>query len=394
MSISEHSVIDSKNVYDVVVVGLGGVGSATCYALAKRGVKVLGIDRYHPPHSFGSSHGDTRIIRKSYFEHPSYVPLLKSAYALWAEIESRSQSQLYFPTGLLEIGPGAGVVISGIIKSATEHQLPIERWTMREAQQQFPGIEGDPEWYAIFEKDAGYLLVERCVATYLDQAELLGATLRYGEHMIRWRGNSQGIEIQTPSTTIHSKKLVLSAGPWAQHALSMYPLPLQVLRKHMYWYRSGTADYLQSHGFPCFFYDTPAGYYYGFPEHGEFGLKVARHSGGTPVESVDGMHARDPEDERFVEDFLRRHLPGVLSTSPQDATPARWSGCYYTMTPDENFIVDRLPDSPQVVAIAGLSGHGFKFTSVLGEIASRLALDEDVGLDIEFLSIRRFLDPK
>jgi glycine/D-amino acid oxidase-like deaminating enzyme len=162
----------------------------------------------------------------------------------------------------------------------------------------------------------------------------------------------------------------------------------------MYWYRSGTADYLQSHGFPCFFYDTPAGYYYGFPEHGEFGLKVARHSGGTPVENVDGMHAREPEDERFVEDFLRRYLPGVLSTSPRDATPARWSGCYYTMTPDENFIVDRLPDSPQVVAIAGLSGHGFKFTSVLGEIASRLVLDEDVGLDIGFLSIRRFLDPK
>jgi monomeric sarcosine oxidase len=394
MHISEYSITDSENIYDVVVMGLGGVGSAACYALAKRGVKVLGIDQYHPPHPFGSSHGDTRIIRKSYFEHPSYVPLLKSAYSLWEEIESRSQSQLYFPTGLLEIGPGEGVVLSGIGKSATEYQLPIERWTMQEAQQRFPGIEGDPRWQAIFEKDAGYLLVEKCVATYLDQAEKLGASLRYGEKVIRWRSDSQGVQVQTSSATIHSKKLVLSAGPWAQQALAIYQLPLKVLRKHMYWYRSGTSDYLQSYGFPCFFYDTPTGYYYGFPEHGEFGLKVARHSGGTPAEVVDGTHTQDPEDQQLVEGFLQRYMPGVIGPSPLGATPARWCGCYYTMTPDENFIVDRLPDLPHVVLIAGLSGHGFKFTSVLGEIASHLALDEDVGLDIGFLGIRRFLDPK
>ena len=303
MSKIEPSFTRSDDIYDVAIVGLGGAGSAVCYSLAKRGLRVLGIDQYRPPHDFGSSHGDTRIIRKSYFEHPSYVPLLVKAYSLWQELEAHSQNQLYFPTGLLEMGPGDGVVIQGILRSANEHQLPIEQWTMEEAMSHFPGVDGDPSWTAIFEKDAGYLLVEKCVATYLEQAERWGATLRYREKMTAWTAASQAVQIQLPHETLHAKKLVLCAGPWARQALAAYQLPLQVLRKHLYWYRSGSQSYLQSHGFPCFFYDTPSGYFYGFPEHGEFGLKVARHSGGTPIEHVGDPHVREPEDEKRVEEF-------------------------------------------------------------------------------------------
>ena len=382
----------SRPNYDVIVVGLGGVGSAACYALAKSGLKVLGIDQYQPPHSFGSSHGDTRIIRKSYFEHPSYVPLLKSAYTLWQEIESRSQTQLYFPTGLLEIGPSDGVVIQGILRSATEHRLPIDQFTMQQAQAHFPGIQGDPTWQVVFEKDAGYLLVEKCIATYLEQAEQFGAFLRYHEKVFSWTGKSHAVQVQLRNETLHAKKLVLCAGPWAQQALSTYGLPFTVLRKHMYWYRAENKNYLQSHGFPCFFYDTPDGYFYGFPEHGEFGLKVARHSGGTPVPLVDGTHERELADQQLVEQFLLRYLPHVLGPQSKSSALSRWQGCYYTMTPDENFIVDRLPDFPQVVVIAGLSGHGFKFTSVLGDIACRLVMGIETGFDISFLSINRFLN--
>jgi monomeric sarcosine oxidase len=378
--------------FDVIVVGLGGVGSATCYALAKKGLKVLGIDQHQPPHGFGSSHGDTRIIRKSYFEHPSYVPLLKSAYALWQEIETCSQTQLYYPTGLLEIGPGDGVVIQGILRSAAEHQLPIDKLSMRQAQEQYPGIDGDPSWQVVFERDAGYLLVEKCVSSYLEQAKLLGATLRYHERMISWVGQSQGVQVRLQDETMHAKKLVLCAGPWAQQALSTCDLPLKVLRKHMYWYRCDTQDYMQSHGFPCFFFDSPDGYYYGFPDHGAFGLKVARHSGGTPVSRVDGSHDLDPGDQQLVEKFLGRYMPNVLGRQSNPSALTRWSGCYYTMTPDENFVVDRLPDFPQVVVIAGLSGHGFKFTSVLGDIASHLVMETDCGLDIGFLGINRFMN--
>lgn len=386
----DNIISNAESLFDAIVVGLGGVGSATVFSLADRGLKVLGIDQYHPPHEFGSSHGDTRIIRKSYFEHPSYVPLLKTAYALWEEIEARSQSQLFFPTGLLEIGPGSGVVIQGILRSAAEHQLPIEKWSMQDAQKHFPGIQGDSNWQVVFEKDAGYLLVEKCVATYLEQARRLGATLRYGEKVMAWDAKMQGVQVRLQNEVVHAKKLVLCAGPWAQNALSAYRLPLNVLRKHMYWYRCATQGYLKSQGFPCFFYDTPEGYFYGFPEHGPFGLKVARHSGGTPIERIDGSHDRDPEDQQLVEQFLMRHLPGVLGSPAETSALARWSGCYYTMTPDENFIVDRLPDLPQVVVIAGLSGHGFKFTSVLGKIAANLVMESEVGLELSFLGIERF----
>ena len=141
---------------DAIVLGVGGVGAAALYALAKRGLRVLGIDQHQPPHPFGSSHGDTRIIRKSYFEHPSYVPLLKHAYSLWKSLEQHSNKQLYFPTGLLEIGPSDGTVIQGVLRSANEHQLPIERMSMRQAERDFPGIQGDPQWEVILEKDAGY----------------------------------------------------------------------------------------------------------------------------------------------------------------------------------------------------------------------------------------------
>lgn len=382
------------HVYDVIVVGLGGVGSSACYALAKRGLRILGIDQYHPPHSFGSSHGDTRIIRKSYFEHPDYVPLLQVAYPLWREIEDQSQRQLYFPTGLLEIGPGDGVVIQGILQSASQHQLPIERWTMAEARKHFPCIEGDPRWQAIYEKDAGYLLVEQCVATYLEQAARLGATLRYSEKVLGWEPKSNAVCIQLEKETIHAKKLILCAGPWAGQVLAGYQLPMTVLRKHLYWYRCEGDTYHESQGFPCFFYDTPEGFFYGFPVQGELGLKVARHSGGAPIHVVDGTHVRDSEDQNLVESFLRSYLPGVLGSQSSSSALSRWSGCYYTMTPDEHFVVDRLPDLPQVVVTAGLSGHGFKFTSVLGEVACRLVMDEEPGFDIRFLGIDRFLGPR
>jgi monomeric sarcosine oxidase len=333
----------------------------------------------------GSSHGDTRIIRKSYFEHPNYVPLLVRAYELWNTLESETDKKLYFPTGLLEIGPPDGVVLAGVTRSAAEHSLPIETMSMQSAIERYPGIAGLDTWQAILEQDAGYLLVEECVATHLQQARKFGATIRVHEKMIHWQADEHGVKIQTQYETLHADKLILCAGPWASQALSRYHIPLKVIRKHLYWYECQSACYSQDQGFPCFFFETPTGYYYGFPDHSQLGLKVARHSGGQAVsEPPNGQHAPDPEDRMLVENFLTSHLPRV------SLELRRSSGCYYTMTPDEHFVVDRLPDAPNVVIVAGLSGHGFKFTSVLGQIASELAIEGRCGLDIDFLSIGRF----
>jgi sarcosine oxidase len=373
-------------IYDVIVVGLGGVGSAAAFALAERGYHVLGLDQFSPPHCRGSSHGETRIIRKSYFEHPNYVPLLCRAYDLWHELELRSEKRLYHPTGLLEIGPDDGIVIPGVLKSATQFDLPIERLTMKEAKKNYPGLQGDDSWTVVLEKDAGYLNVEACVQAHLDSAGMLGATLAVNQKVIAWEPNGTGVRVQTQEVEFFADKLILAAGPWAGELLSQLKIPLQVLQKHLYWFEVENDSYRETNGFPCFFYETPTGYFYGFPQRDVLGLKIARHSGGELAKSViDGNHQRNAEDETAVDLFLAKNLPDVSQRM------TRWSGCYYTMTPDEHFVVDTLPNCPQVTIVAGLSGHGFKFTTVLGELAAELSTERPISVELDFLKLSRFL---
>ncbi len=371
--------------YDVIVLGLGGVGSAAAFALAKRGLSVLGIDQFSPPHNRGSSHGETRIIRKSYFEHPSYVPLLCRAYDLWRELESQTGIRLYHATGLLEIGPADGVVIPGVLRSAAQFDLPIEQMTMAEAVHRYPGLRGDDSWSVILEKDAGYLNVEACVQAHLDCAVKLGAELVLDQRVVGWEAEQNGVAVRTQNQVYRADKLILTAGPWAAELLSEFRIPLTVLHKHLYWYETNNDAYREADGFPCFFYETPAGHFYGFPKRDALGLKIARHSGGEKADrEIDGVHQRNASDQSAVEAFLGLNLP--------EASPrlTRWAGCYYTMTPDEHFIVDRLPNRSRVTILAGLSGHGFKFTSVLGELAADLATDQCIPPSLSFLQLARF----
>jgi len=371
--------------YDAIVIGLGGVGSAAAFALSGRGYRVLGIDQFSPPHNRGSSHGETRIIRKSYFEHMSYVPMLCRAYELWRKLETHTGVQLYYPTGLLEIGPVDGIVIPGVQRSAAEFGLPIEQLTMAEARYRYPGLQGDESWTVLFEKDAGYLRVEACVAAHLKSAMQEGAELLMEQKVLDWNIDGKGISVRTESQVFRAHRLIVTAGPWASEMLGRFGVPLQVLHKHMYWYETYNQAYSEANGFPCFFYETPAGHFYGFPDRDALGLKVARHSGGEKVDSkIDGVHYRSDEDQQAVELFLQANLPSVSHRL------TRWTGCYYTMTPDENFVVDTLPEMPQVAIVAGLSGHGFKFASVLGELAADLAISGGLSSDLSFLKLSRF----
>ncbi len=373
---------------DVIVLGLGGVGSAAAFALAKRGYRVLGLDQFSPPHNRGSSHGETRIIRKSYFEHPGYVPLLCQAYDLWRELEYRTGTRLYHPIGLLEIGPSDGKVIPGVLRSAAQFELPIEQLSMKEAIYRYPGLQGDDSWSVIFEKDAGYLTVEACVKAHLQSAKDFGAELVMEQTVVGWEADGGGVLVRTHDQVYRADRLIIAAGPWAGELLSEFRIPLHVLHKHVYWYETNKNWYRESGGFPCFFYETQAGYFYGFPERDALGLKIGRHSGDERVDSkIDGVHKRNSEDQSAVETFLGANLPDVSRRL------ARWSGCYYTMTPDENFIIDTLPYLRQVTIVAGLSGHGFKFTSVLGELAADLATDQRSSPNLSFLRLSRFPKP-
>ncbi len=346
--------------------------------------RVLGLDRFPPAHDRGSSHGQTRIIRLAYHEHPDYVPLLKRAYELWKELEQQAQQKLYYEVGLLFAGPPQGDVLSGILRSAAEHDLAVEQLTATEAMARWPGYRVPESFAAIFEKQAGYLLVENCVQAHIDAAVRAGAELRCGVAVRQWKADGPAIRVETDQGDFSADRLVITAGAWASDLLNSLGVPFRVLRKPLFWYQTDDPAYRVDSGCPCFFFETLGGYFYGFPQSGNLGVKIAEHSQETVVE--DPLHVDRTlhvDDQRRIEACLSQHLPGVTKTCVNHAV------CMYTMTPDEHFLVGSHPDHPQVVFTAGLSGHGFKFTSVLGEIMSQLTLDGQTPHDIEFLSPQR-----
>jgi sarcosine oxidase len=370
--------------YDVIVLGIGGVGSAALFQLARRGVSVLGIDRFTPGHDRGSSHGESRIIRQAYFEHPDYVPLLRRTYTLWQELEERAQSQLYFPVGLLEIGPATGTVVPGVLESARKYAVEVEQLAEQEVTQRFPGFKLPPNCQAVFEPQAGYLLVEPAVQAQARLAQEDGAQLHAGEGVLSWRVVGNGVEVVTDCDTYSAGCLVVSTGAWSTSLLQGLGVRLRVLRKHLYWYAIAGSHVGRPAEVPAFLYEMPQGVFYGVPGVQPAEIKVGEHSGGSEVlDPLSDTRAEDECDRQRVDTFVAACLRGVSNRI------TRRSVCFYTMSPDEHFIVDRLPTAPQVVFAAGLSGHGFKFTPVLGEILADLVLDGKTTQPIDFLRLDR-----
>jgi monomeric sarcosine oxidase len=387
--------------YDAIVLGVGGVGSAALFHLARRGLRVLGIDRFAPPHDRGSSHGHTRIIRQAYFEHPDYVPLVLRSYELWRELEAISGKELLVTTGLLQVGPPQGEVIRGVLASAERHGLAVEPLAAAEVARRFPGFRASEDCAAVFEPAAGVLRVDDCVAAHLAAAQAAGAELWVDSTVNSIERDSGGFRLTTDRRTVaHGARLVVAAGPWAASMLGDLDIPLVVRRKSVYWLgegiagassANGSADrYAASVGCPAFLYETPAGVFYGIPGLDDHplnrALKVAKHSGGEivadPAEVDRSFDAAD-----FAE--VRRFVGAWLPEAPR--TCASFATCLYTMSPDEHFIVGMKPNDPAVALAAGLSGHGFKFTPVLGEILAEIS-DRFTSQRpmIEFLSPQRF----
>ena len=371
--------------YDVIVIGTGGVGSSAAYHLAKRGMKVLGLDQFPGGHDRGSSHGQTRVIRQAYFEHADYVPLLLRAYELWRELEAAANADLLHQVGLLQVGPPEGTVVRGVLAAAKQHGLAVDSLTGREVVERFPGFRVPEGSVGVFEPAAGYLRVEKCVLAHLEQARRNGAELRYGVTVKSWQSDGAAVRVTTDQGDFSAAQLIVTAGPWAPRLLSSLKVPLQVRRKHLYWFPTSDDRYHENHNCPTYLYELPQGVFYGFPVVDGLGLKVAEHSGGTVIDDPkNDPRPLDTQDLARVEDFLARYLPGVGRPLGQRSV------CFYTMSPDEHFLVDRHPEQAHVHFVAGLSGHGFKFTSVLGEALAALALDGRTDLPIGFLGLRRF----
>ncbi len=372
--------------WDAIVIGAGGIGSATLDALARRGGRVLGIDRFAPPHDRGSSYGETRIFRKAYMEHPDYVPLARRSEILWRELEERTETRLLHRPGLLQVGPSEGPVIRGVRASATEHALDVDELGAPELRREFPGFSFEEGSVGLFERDAGYLEVEACIRCALDEAEKAGARLAVDERVLHWDADRDGVSVETDRARYRADRLIVAAGAWAPELLAKLGVEFEVRRKVLLWYRSTRAEHRVDRGMPTFLIETTGErLFYGFPVIDGESLKVAEHTGGVQVGDPLAVDREVGDGDRSpVEAFCRESLPGVTSEL------LRSSVCLYTMTPDEHFVVDRHPSTPQVVIAAGLSGHGFKFAPALGEALADLALEGRTSFPVEFLSLARF----
>jgi sarcosine oxidase len=381
-------------IFDVIVVGLGAMGSAAAYHLSGRGQTVLGLEAFQPAHDKGSSHGSSRIIRQAYFEDPCYVPLLFRAYELWERLQAETGADLLRLTGGLMIGPPASDVVAGSIQSAREYGLEHEVLRPDEVRRRFPPFVLAPDEAALYERKAGFLRPEECIRQHLAVAARQGADLRFEEPMQSWRAEPVGGEVMvtTGKGTYRGRSLVLSGGPWMPEILASLRLPLGVHRRVMFWFDplGGIGPFLPEQ-FPVYlWHPTDAPVFYGFPATGgQPGVKVAIHTGqdGTePNECTPETIDRSirESDEQAMRRLIANRIP-ALNGPRLDART-----CMYTMTPDEHFILDRHPEFPQVSIAAGFSGHGFKFASVVGEILADLATDGRTRHEIGRFSIGRF----
>ncbi|MGH3443677.1 MAG: N-methyl-L-tryptophan oxidase [Nitriliruptorales bacterium] len=366
---------------DVIVIGLGGMGSAVACELARRGRSVLGLDRFAPPHTSGSSHGRSRVIRQAYFEHPGYVPLVLRAYERWRTLEHDSGRELLRVTGGLMIGNPDSEVVAGALGSAREHGLAHDVLSPSEVERRWPAFRLASEEVAVHEPEAGVLFPEDCVEAHLTLAAKAGAELRTDEAVTRIAPEPRaGVRVETATTTQHAERVVLTAGAWASELLGGR-LPLEVERQYVVWFATArdAAD------LPVFVSDRPGDVVaYGIPDLRGDGMKAAFHHGGFVGDPDELPQEVSPAEIERLHDWLRGRLPGL------EAEPDGASACLYTNTPDGHFAIGPHPDLDDVVVAAGFSGHGFKFASVVGEVAADLAEGRTPGYDIGLFDPGRF----
>jgi sarcosine oxidase len=374
--------------YDVIVVGLGAMGSAAAYRLAQRGARVLGLEAFGRGHELGSSGGLTRIIRLAYFEHPDYVPMLRAAWDMWPQIEAEAgvPGEIMKVTGGLYIGRRGSAVLEGSLKSAQTHGLAHELLDANETRTRFPALTVDADMAALHEPLAGIVFPDKAIGTHVELAERHGAELHFDERVTGWESAGEGVRVTTSSRTYTADRLVLAAGAWLPALAPELRLPLTVERNVLFWFEPvASPETFEPDRLPVWIAELDDDHaYYGFPALPNQGVKVARHHGGAKVDPDAVDRAASQEDERPVRDFLARYMPNA--NGPRlDARV-----CMYTNTPDFNFILDFHPADERVVVASPCSGHGFKVSNVIGSIVADLALTGRTGFEIGFLSIGRF----
>jgi sarcosine oxidase len=379
--------------FDVIVVGVGAMGSATCHALARRGARVLGLERFDVPHAQGSSGGHTRLVRLAYYEHPDYVPLLRRAYELWDALGAEAGTQLLHRTGALYLGRPDGHLVAGSLQAARAHGLAHELLDARAVADRCGPFRVPGHFAALYEPEAGFVLSERAIAAFAERALQRGAVLHGREPVRSWHADAQGVTVFTDRGTYHAGALVLTVGAWTSEHIRDLGIPLAVTRQALGWVWPRTPERFALGRFPCWaIEDDVAGFqgiYYGFPMlSGPAldmpGLKVAHHAPGpvTEPDTLDRLPTATDEDD--FRPALRKYLPDA------DGPVLSMRVCMYTMSPDQHFVIDRHPAHENVVIGCGFSGHGFKLAPTMGEALADLATERRTDLPVGFLGRARF----
>ena len=374
--------------YDAIVLGLGAMGSATAYELARRGLRVLGLDRYPPGHTHGSSHGDSRIIRELYYEGSLYVPLLQRAYELWADLEQVSGVPLLRITGGVMLGVPNGHVVNGSRQTAQQLGLPYEDLSAAEMRKGFPALNPPDDFEGVYDARAGYLRPEAAIAAYLALAIRHGARLDIGEAVTNWAADGDGVTVTTTTRRYRADRLVLAAGSWITRLVPDLNLPIVPERQVLAWFDPPTApDDFAVGTCPVYICEHQLGRsVYGFPRL-TTGVKASVFHDGAPVSDPDTYRRTiDPAEIRQLQDYLGTFIPAL-----RDAPVRASITCLFTNTADGRFIIDYHPAYPQVVVSSPCSGHGFKFASAVGEANASLVTGTPSRTDLSPFSIGRFV---
>jgi sarcosine oxidase len=361
------------------------MGSAAAYHLARRGLSVVAVEQFEPAHDRGSSHGLSRIIRLAYYEHPSYVPLLRRAFALWRDLEKESGESLLHVTGAIDAGPPGSRVVEGSLESCRIHHLRHELLSGSDVNRRFPGYNLPDEFRAVFQPDGGFLEPERCIQAHVRLATRNGAAMRTGTRIRAWHPDGDGVVVELEGEEVRARQVVICAGAWTPKLVPTLGPLLRPERQVVGWFSIQDPGGFALGRFPVFVMNTPDGHFYGFPQFGVPGFKIGKyHHRSEPADPDEMRGTIDASDEAVLRDCVRSCFPAA------DGPLLRASTCIFTNTPDEHFIIDRLPGIPQALVVSACSGHGFKFCSVVGEIVADLVSAGQTEHDLSLFRLDRF----
>ena len=375
--------------YDVIVAGLGAMGSASVYALTRerpRPRRVLGIDRFSPPHALGSSHGRTRIIREAYFEHPAYVPIVRRAFDLWRELERRVGSPLYTKTRGITIGSEAGMLVRGALASVAAFDVPHRVLSAADVRRELPGLQPLDGMVGVLEDRAGVLFPEHCISAMLASAEQGGAHLRRDEAVVAWEASGDGVRVRTTAGEYRAGQLVIASGAWTPRLVPELARVLSVVRQPIHWFvpASHPEEYAAARCPVTLWEYAPDRVFYTLPDFGD-GLKAAVHYEGQPVDPDRVDRKTSPDEDAQVAELVRRFMPHAKGRLRESQV------CLYTNTPDLHFVIDVHPAHPErVVVVSACSGHGFKFAPAIGEIVADLLAGATPRFDLTMFRMGRF----